>query len=353
MQFRRFVRVGFSLGLTALFVWLALRNVDLAAVGDALGSARYGYLIPAAIFTVAGFALRTVRWGRILEPVRRVPFRRLFPVLMVGFAANNLLPARIGELARAYALGGREGVSRGYALATIAVERVCDGVTLLVFMTVALLLFPLPVQSATLDTVIYAAIAVFSVATLALVSVVLWPARWLGITHVVARRLPRRVGAIVVGIAEAVLEGLSGLRSGRALLEIAGYSALIWLLEGAVFASMLRAFPLGLSTGEWLAASTFLLVFVNLGIMIPSLPGYIGTYQFFAKLALGAFNVAPAMALGLSLVAHAVQYGLITGMGLLSLWRMGLSPRGLGTLLPARAPARRPAPAPALSEPAD
>jgi uncharacterized protein (TIRG00374 family) len=349
VYFRTFARVGFSLALTAVFIWLALRNVDLAAVGDALGSAQYGYLVPAALCTVASFALRTVRWGRILDPVRRVSFRRLFPVLMLGFAANNVLPARIGEVARAYALGSREGVSRGYALATIAVERVCDGVTLLVFMTIALALFPLPVESATLDTVIYSAIAIFSVATVVLISVVLWPLRWLSITQRIVRRLPERLGRLVLGIAEAVLEGLSGLRSRRALLQIAGYSVVIWSLECAVFACVLRAFALGLSTGEWLAAAVFLLVFVNLGIMIPSLPGYIGTYQFFAKLALGAFSVPASLALGLSLVAHAMQYGLITGMGLLCLWRMGLSPRGLGALLPTRAPAS----APALSESAD
>lgn len=328
-------RTLLGIGLTVLFLWLALRSVDRSAVAEALGSARYWLLAPAAACTIAGFCLRAVRWGRILAPTRDVPFRRLFPVLMVGFAANNLLPARVGELARAYLTGSREGVSRSLALATIVVERVCDGLTLIAFMTLTLLLFPLPIDNPRLELVVYGATVVFGLATLVLVAMLVIPDAVLAPVRAVSRRLPHAVGDRIDQLAASFLEGLHALRSPRAVGGIAWLSVAIWALECASYAFILRAFPLGLAAGEWLAAATILLVFVNLGIMVPSAPGYIGTYQFFATLALGAFHVGSSYAFGLSVVAHAMQFAIITGIGLLSLWRLGLSPGSLTRLQPA------------------
>jgi glycosyltransferase 2 family protein len=341
-------RVLIGVALTAFFLWLALRNVDLRAVRDALRSASYIYLIPAAISGLLGYCVRTVRWGRILAPVKKVPFGRLFPVLMVGFAANNLLPARIGEFVRAYLLSREEDVSTSLALATIVVERVCDGITLLALMALTLLFFPIPVTDATLRRVELGATAIFGVATIGLILLVLWPRPIQRLTTWCLRPFPRRLTARVEGILTAFIAGLSALKRPGTLARIAGLSLLVWLFEGGTFACVLLAFPFGLARSEWLAAAIFLLVFVNLGIMIPSAPGYIGTYQFFAKLALGAFAVAAAPALGLSFVAHALQYTLITGAGLLCLWRLGLTPGALSGM--ARAPVSAVIPAVAVPE---
>jgi len=321
---------------TVFFLWLALRNVDLAAVGDALQTANYVYLIPAVVCTVLGFCLRALRWSHILRPTKAVPFQRLFPIMMVGFATNNLLPARIGEFVRAYLTGSREGVSRSTALATIVVERVCDGLTLLALMTVTLLLFPIPVTDSTLQVVMLLAAVVFGIATVVLLGLILFPTRMLVPLRFGTRRLPVRFAERADGLIDSFLEGLQSLRDPRALLGLTGMSVGIWLLECATFAFVLRAFPLGLSVGEWLAASAFLLVFVNLGIMVPSVPGYVGTYQFFATLALSAFAVNADYAFGLAVVAHAMQYTLITGIGLLCVWRLGLRIGNMGRIAPER-----------------
>ncbi|MGN6358874.1 MAG: lysylphosphatidylglycerol synthase transmembrane domain-containing protein [Thermomicrobiales bacterium] len=322
--------------LTAFFLWLALRNVDLRAVREALRSASYIYLIPAALSSLLGYCVRTARWGRILAPIKKAPFGRLFPVLMAGFAANNLLPARIGEFVRAFLLGREEDVSTSLALATIVVERVCDGITLLALMALTLVFFPIPETNATLQRVEIGATAIFGVAAVCLILLVLAPQLILRLTTICLRPFPRGLTARVEGILSAFIAGLSALKSPGALASLAGLSLLVWLFEGGAFACVLLAFPFGLARSEWLAAAIFLLVFVNLGIMIPSAPGYIGTYQFFAKLALGAFAVAAAPAIGLSFVAHALQYTLITGTGLLCLWRLGLTPGALSGM--ARAP---------------
>ena len=109
--------VGFL--LTGLFLVLAARNVDLAAVGRELAAADYRLLIPAAACTLTGYLLRTLRWGAILRPVQPAAFPTLFSALMLGFAANNILPARVGEVVRAYTLGRKTGAPVSLGFATI------------------------------------------------------------------------------------------------------------------------------------------------------------------------------------------------------------------------------------------
>jgi uncharacterized protein (TIRG00374 family) len=348
----KYGRIGVGVALTGFFLWLALRNVDIAAVRDALRNASYGYLLPAALCGALGYCLRTLRWGQILSRTKVIPFGRLFPILMTGFATNNLLPARVGEFVRAYLLGRKEEVSPSLALATIVVERVCDGLTLIALMALTLAFFPIPVSDPKLQTIELVATIIFGVAALGLVALLLAPRPILAVVRFCLRPVQARFAARIIGLLDQFIAGLEALRSPLALARIAGLSLLVWLCEGGTFAFVLLAFPLGLAGSEWFAAAVFLLVFVNLGIMIPSAPGYVGTYQLFAKLALGAFGVAASAAVALSFVAHALQYTLITGVGLLSIWRLGLSPRNLGTMARAEQEAVVP-PGASLPEAAD
>lgn len=340
----KYGRILGGLLLTCFFLWLALRNVDIAAVRDALRHASYRFLIPAALCCITGYFIRTWRWQGILAPTKAIPFMRLFPVLMAGFAMNNLLPARVGEFVRAYLLSREEGISPSLALATIVVERVADGLVLITLMAATLLLAPLPVADPKLQVVELAAALIFGTATLVLIALIFFPRPILALIRVCLRPLPAGLAARITGLLDAFIAGLDALRNPMAVLRLVGLSALVWLCEGGTFAFVLLAFPIGLTRGEWFAAAAFLLVFVNLGIMIPAAPGYIGTYQLFAKLALGAFAVSQASAIALSFLAHALQYTLVTSMGLLCLWRLGFSPRSLGNLA-----ASGPAPVPAAA----
>src|SRR5207248_9014715 len=115
----------FWLGLlvSLCFLWLALRGQDLRQVRRALGEADYRYLAPALLLYFAGVWVRALRWRHLLAPVRRLSARALYPVVVVGYMANDVLPWRLGEVVRAYALRERAGVSTSATLATIAVER--------------------------------------------------------------------------------------------------------------------------------------------------------------------------------------------------------------------------------------
>ncbi|MBU1880041.1 MAG: flippase-like domain-containing protein, partial [Chloroflexi bacterium] len=145
---RRYGKLALIALISLVFLALALYNIDLGAVAQALSTANYWFLVPATLITLLGYGIRTVRWQAILYPSleegHRPGFVRLFPVLVIGFAANNVLPFRAGEFVRAYVLGRREGISASLSFATIVLERVMDGLTLVFYLLVAALLVPLP-----------------------------------------------------------------------------------------------------------------------------------------------------------------------------------------------------------------
>src|SRR5580765_2154028 len=110
---------------------MALSKVNLVEFADELRTVDYRWLIPSALCTLLGYFVRTVRWQVILSGAARAPFSTLFPILTMGFATNNVLPGRLGEFWRAYLVGRKRNVRKTSALASIFVERVFDGLTLI------------------------------------------------------------------------------------------------------------------------------------------------------------------------------------------------------------------------------
>jgi uncharacterized protein (TIRG00374 family) len=315
--------IGFV--VTVVFLVLAIRNVDLSAVAAELAAADYRFLAPAAACTLAGYLFRTLRWQIILRPVQHVPWRTLFSVLMLGFATNNIVPARVGEIVRAYTLGRKVGISATLSLATIVVERVFDGLTLLLLMALALRIAPVLLDNDYLRVVEVASVVIFATALVILVLLLTLQSRALALLARLLRPLPTRLSTHVSTMAESFILGLRCLRHPTILAQMAATSLLVWTAEAASYAFIARAFDLGLGPRQYFGAVLFLLVFVNLGIMIPSAPGYIGTFQFFARLALAAFAVPAERAIGLAILSHTMQYTLVTGFGLVILWREHLS----------------------------
>jgi glycosyltransferase 2 family protein len=329
--------IGFL--LTFVFLGLVLWKTDLSELWSALRSANYLYVIPAAFCTATSYLLRTARWQRILLPTRRIPYRGLLAVLMIGFMANNILPARLGEVVRAYVLGRREAISKSLSFATIMLERLLDGVTLLAVLGVLALMMPLPVWG---EELAYVAGAVFLIATLGIVVLLLREDLAGRVIHLVLRPLPRSLAAKAAEKADSFILGLHALRGGRAVFELIALSVVIWSVEATFYYLVLTAFNIALPTPTLVLAALLLLVVVNLGIMLPSAPGYVGTFQFFGVLALGVFGVQRELALSATIVAHGVQYVLVTAVGLLYFGRENISLRTLTSGLQAAEPAAEP-----------
>ena len=319
-----------GLGLTVVFLILAVQRVDLRAYFEELRDVNYVWLLPSAVCTLVGYGLRTGRWRVLLSGAARAPLSTLFPVLIMGFATNNLLPGRLGEFWRAYLLGRKRNVRKSFALASVVVERVFDGLTLIALLGVVSTVIQLPGWGRQIELL---AALVFLGATLALV-VLLWkPA-------IVRVPLKRALQPFHGGMAawlearfETFVAGLGPLRRAPILGAATLLSAGVWLFEGGSYVLLSRGLNLNLPGSIELPALGLALVTINLGIMVPSGPGYLGTQEFFGTAALGVVGANPQAALALVVVSHAVQYALVTGLGLIFFAREHLSPQDLAPAL--------------------
>jgi uncharacterized protein (TIRG00374 family) len=295
-----------------------LYNIKFDKVATAFSQANYWLLLPLLVIMLSDYLVRTYRWQIILNPTKHIKFRSLYPVLMIGFMANNLLPARIGEFVRAYTLSSREKVGKTLALATIILERVFDGLTLIALMGVALLVFPSPEQTPQVRFIEIFSTSVFAGAILFLVFL-LWREDFtLRLVSLLLKPLPRGIERKVHQMLNSFVLGLHALKNRRSVLVIIATSVVVWLMEATCYYLMLLAFNLQneLQPMQLIGSAFFVLVFVNLGSMIPSSPGYVGVFQAMAVLALGAYKVDGSVAFSLALLMNSLQYIFITGIGL-------------------------------------
>jgi uncharacterized protein (TIRG00374 family) len=302
-----------GIAITLVCLVLAFYRVDVGALIGALAGADYALVAPAVVLWLIGYVARTVRWRTILTGATAGPLFELFGVLMVGFATNNLLPARLGELARAYLLRRRTGLRKTFVLASIFLERVFDGLALVVVIVLLSALVDLPGWGREVEV----GAAILFVGVAVGVSLVLYRHELAArIVAFVVRPLPGRIRAFAEGAFGAFVHGLSSMRRPGVVAGTSLLSVVVWATEWAAYVTVASAFNLGLTTAQLMAACAFLLVVVNLGIMLPAAPGYVGTFQFFAVSALAVWGVPREQALAVAIVAHLVQYVLVTGIGL-------------------------------------
>jgi uncharacterized protein (TIRG00374 family) len=310
-----FKRWQFWLGaaISALFLIIALRNLRLSEVWEAVRTAQYIWIVPGVAVYFFGVWVRTWRWDYLLRPVKQIPVRRLFPVVVIGYMGNNIFPVRAGEVIRAYLLRQREGVSVSTSLATILVERVFDGLVMLMFVFIGLPFTPMPgwLQSMVIaaSLLFFGALAVFIVLAIK----VEWAEAVYG--WVIDRVVPSRFRAPVRGFADRFMAGLYSLRSGRAVLMIFATSVVIWLAETVKYWFVMHAFDF--SVPFWVLM--LMNGIVNLATSIPSSPGYVGTFDAPGIEILTVFGVDRALAASYTLVLHAALWLPIT---LLGLWYM-------------------------------
>jgi uncharacterized protein (TIRG00374 family) len=307
--------------VSAGFIALALRGLELARVAQYLGEANYLWLIPGIVIYFGAVWARTWRWHYLLRPVKVIPLRRLFPLVCIGYFGNNVYPARIGEVLRAFGLRGTEGVPVSTSLATIIVERVFDGLVMLLFV-----FFALPfVGVEHIPTIYRTTIIGFSILFLAALLIFLWlaldPRRATAVyTFFADRLIPQRLRPRLDSLYYRFLDGLSFLRSGKDVLMVFVTSVVIWLTETVKYWFVMHAFSFSVSfIGLMLMNGV-----VNLATTLPSAPGYIGTFEVGARV-LEALGVDYGLAFGYTIVLHAALWFPITVVGAFYAWRLGLA----------------------------
>ena len=306
--------------ITVVLVALFLRDMDLREAWQAVLDADLRWIAAALVVTMQTYALRAWRWRWLLRPIGPTRFRTAFRATVMGFAASFLLPGRVGELLRPYVLAKQERLNAAAAMATIIVERVLDLCTVLVLFAIAILVAGIEVPRE-----IETAGIVGAVAALAGVVVLFILAghperlgRWAGR---LTGFLPVRVAAAVDHLVQMFVGGLRIMRSPRDLAWSIVWSVPLWLSIALGILCTTWAFGLTISF-----AGSFLVVgYLTVGVAVPT-PGAAGGFHYFYKLALTQLFGAPDSAAGAAaIVLHLVTFVPVTILGLVYMWRDGLT----------------------------
>ena len=305
--------------ISAFFLWLALRGLKLDDVWQALQVGNYWWLIPSVgVYFLAVWA-RTWRWHYMLLPLKSISLRRLFPVVVIGYMGNNVYPLRAGEVLRSYVLRRQEEVPMSASLATVIVERVFDGLVMLIFVFAALPLAPLPNDN--IRTVVIAASGVFFAALVLFFALAAMPDRALRFAEILSNAfVPERLRRPLLDITARFLDGLASLRSFRGVLMIFGTSLVIWLLETVKYWFIMQAFPFEVSFFALMLMNGV----VNLATTLPSAPGYVGTFDTPGIAVLEMYGVEAALAAAYTLVLHAALWLPITLLGIYYMIKLGM-----------------------------
>ncbi len=314
-----------GIAISALFLWLALRGLRLADVWQAIQGAQYLWLIPGLAAYWIGVWVRSWRWTYLLRPLKRISTRKAFPIVVIGYMGNNILPARAGELLRAYVLRRSEQVPISGSLATIVLERAFDGLVMLSFVVINLPELARVSSNSGLVGNLYnlaiLGVIAFLMAVALLMFMAIYPKQMVSAFEWVNQRLvPARFRQQATQLSLRFLEGLGALRSPRDLFMVLVTSILIWLLETVKYWYLMQAFPFEVSFFALMLMNGV----VNLATTIPSAPGYIGTFDAPGIAVLNLYGVELALATAYTLVLHAALWLPITLLGVYYMIKEGL-----------------------------
>ena len=293
------------------FAWLAVRHLDVRAIGEVLRkTALFPWVAAAVACYLAGHGVRGQRLRLLLRREANMELATASNVVVVGYASNNVLPARLGELVRAGMLAERTGMPLAQTLTITFIERLLDGVAILFLLVISTFASHSDDtdwihQLAKVGALVFgAAILVLTIATMA-------PRLVVRIAGRVARPLGRRAYQRALSLATSIVNATASLRDPREALVLGLMSLLVWSLEAMMFVCVLPALglPFHVSLGVTAMSVT------NLGILVPSTPGFIGPFHYFCSQALIANGIEPTVALAYATLVHLAFFIPVTVWG--------------------------------------
>ncbi len=326
---KRALHLALGVAISAVAVWYSMRGVSIPNVIAALRQSNLLFFAVVMGLTLFSFWLRALRWRSLLAAPHQASLGSLYSATMIGFMANNVLPLRLGEFVRAWALARRERCSATMVLATVVVERAVDMLTLLGILAITLLVHPIEAHSEAGRSVRAGAIALILLTvllTLVLVLLERTPATARALIHRLAAWLPERFRGKAEAMLDHFVEGLSLFRDVPRLLWVFMLSFVMFGCFGVALQMSLEALSIHL---PWYAGFT-LLVITAIAIMAPAAPGYVGTMNAACVMGLALFGFRSRdVASSFSWFYWAAQWLPVTLVGLYYLRREGLSLRSL------------------------
>jgi hypothetical protein len=308
----RAARFALGVAVSGAFLVATLRQVDLAVAARLLLEVDLAWVVVALGMVALELTIRAARWRILLRPFRVVPYRYAAGYLCVGYFANMVLPARLGDLARAVLAGRKLQISQLATLGTIIVERLADGLTILAFVIVFGLVVT-GISTLVTSAVLLAAAAIGGIAVLV-------------VGAQVARRLrlqETRRGAVLLSIIRRIAVGATALHDPRPAMVVVGLTLAGFGVAVGAFLATAVAVSISLTPLQAIVAMGAL----ALSTALPAAPGSLGTYEFVGVAILTAFGVAPEAALATVVLFHAMVLLLPATLGLVTAWLVHFSVR--------------------------
>ncbi|MDH5511536.1 MAG: flippase-like domain-containing protein [Nitrospinota bacterium] len=310
--------------ISLLFVALAIWKMDFGKVWESMKMVEFIWIIPAVVLNFLIICVRSIRWRIFIEPVKMISFLSTLSAMAIGFMANMVLPARMGEVVRALVLSEKEKIPIGSAFGTVVIERVFDGLSVVVVMALTLALVT-PTTAAA--TEIFDGIKIAGLSASALFITVFFiiflfhkqvkPVVWL--IDVTTGILPGNWGKKVRDMLESIRLGLDSIDHGGRIARIAAWSLPTWALAAPFNLLIFRSMGLEL---PW-ESGFVVLVTQIFGLMVPSGPGFVGAYHAATMAGLMFYGVDKETALSVAVVMHLVVFCAQTAPGFFFLWKDG------------------------------
>lgn len=326
----KWLKIVLPIGFTILFLYLAVRGIRIDEFRESIQKTSWSLVAVASIMALMSIYIRAWRWKLLLQPVKLISYRKVLSKTMIGFMANNILPAHAGDLVRGVMIGRQEEMSITASLTTILIERLFDGIALAAVMVTVLLLIDLPesLQNAGFFISVLCLFLLVFLFVLAYAK----PIRYM---------IAMRISGLRPGWRDklqpqfdALIEGLGIFHLPGKLLAILGLSLIVWIQMCLTIYLIMEMFPVAAISGsESMLASATVMVFLAFAVALPSTPGYVGVTQAIFVFTLSLFAIPESDALSCSILFNATQYIPVTLAGFYYLFKEGL---GLKSLMVAR-----------------
>jgi uncharacterized protein (TIRG00374 family) len=308
---------GLGILISVISIGWVLHNFEMSEVSRAIRGTDYRKLCIVLLIILVSYTFRSLRWGILFGRTKSPRKANLFAIMMIGYLANNVLPGRVGELIRSFMLGQSEDIPKSTVFGTVIVERVFDLVTLMAILSVILMWYPLPGWAAKSGLLI-GIVSIVAVLVLIILNYVGYSL--LSVLLDMLSFLPLKFLYRIKSIGEGFIMGVTGLRGVLGSTLFFMFTCIIWLCEMTTVWIVAQACHLDIT----LMGALFVLLFVGLGTLVPSSPGYLGTYEFFSVSALKIVGITGNAALSFSLILHAIGFLWTNIIGVICLFSLGL-----------------------------
>lgn len=319
------IKMWLGIAVSVFFMVLLFKDIDFKQLWSVLAGVDYRYILLAVVCNFISLYLRAIRWHYLLISEKRIPLSSLYPATIIGYMANNLLPARLGEFVRAYTLAEREGLKTPTVFASLVIDRLFDGFTVMLILLFTLFTLKLPQGLTKAESVLktggvvtfvlYAGVIVF------LLLLKHQTVRTLAWTGIVLKPFPQKLSDRIIPLLGSFISGIKMSSKGGHIAAVLVSSVAVWVFCVVPIDLVLQGFGIQLP----ITASMFIIVLLVFAVMVPASPGYIGTYHSACFMGLSAFGITKSTALSIALVIHGIGFFPVIIAGVYYLWKNKLS----------------------------